>query len=153
MSELLFLCTGNFYRSRFAEEVFNKTRIASSAKWTASSRGLAVDICVNNVGPIHRAAEDELRRLGIVLSEPRMPLQVTLKELQNADRIVLLKAEEHLPLLQQRFPAWLEAEAHKMELWQIHDTDVSGPAEQLPLIHAQTLMLLNTLAREAQEIH
>jgi hypothetical protein len=38
---VLFLCTGNYYRSRFAEALFNSVAGKMGLPWRASSRGLA----------------------------------------------------------------------------------------------------------------
>ena len=40
---VLFLCTGNYYRSRFAEALFNSLAKRAELNWTADSRGLATD--------------------------------------------------------------------------------------------------------------
>jgi hypothetical protein len=56
-----------------------------------------------------------------------MPAQVTTDDLERADRIVALKQDEHLPLLQERFPAWAE----KVEFWHVDDAPaVLGLIEQ-----------------------
>jgi protein-tyrosine phosphatase len=49
-----------------------------------------------------------LEALGVRAADAviRLPAQVTTDDLEGADRIVALKQAEHLPLLQQRFPAW-----------------------------------------------
>jgi protein-tyrosine-phosphatase len=39
---VLFLCTGNYYRSRFAEVLFNSVAGKLGLSWVASSRGLAL---------------------------------------------------------------------------------------------------------------
>ena len=49
---VLFLCTGNYYRSRFAEIVFNHFASSRSLDWRADSRGLAREFGAWNVGPI-----------------------------------------------------------------------------------------------------
>ena len=49
---VLFLCTGNYYRSRFAEELFNHKAAASGIGWKAQSRALAIERGVHNVGPL-----------------------------------------------------------------------------------------------------
>jgi protein-tyrosine phosphatase len=49
---VLFLRTGNYYRSRFAEELFNHEAERASLPWIAQSRGLALERGANNVGPI-----------------------------------------------------------------------------------------------------
>ena len=38
---VLFLCTGNYYRSRFAEILFNQLAPTRGLNWRADSRGLA----------------------------------------------------------------------------------------------------------------
>jgi protein-tyrosine-phosphatase len=40
---ILFLCTGNYYRSRFAEVLFNSVAGKMGLSWHASSRGLALE--------------------------------------------------------------------------------------------------------------
>jgi protein-tyrosine phosphatase len=42
VSTVLFLCTGNYYHSRFAEILFNSVASRMGLPWRASSRGLAL---------------------------------------------------------------------------------------------------------------
>jgi len=116
---VLFLCTGNYYRSRFAEVLFNSVAGKMGLPWRASSRGLALERGVNNVGPMAVAAVTALEALGVRAAEAvtRLPAQVTTDDLEGADRVVALKQDEHLPLLQERFPAWAE----KVEFWRVDD--------------------------------
>ena len=118
-STVLFLCTGNYYRSRFAEIVFNSVAAAMGLPWKASSRGLALERGVHNVGPMAVSAITALEAMGVRAADAttRLPRQVTTDDLQQATRIVALKQAEHLPLLQERFPAWAE----KVEFWQVDD--------------------------------
>jgi predicted translation initiation factor SUI1 len=66
----------------------------------------------------------------------RAPVQVTDADLERADRIVALKQSEHLPLLQERFPAWVE----KVEFWQVDDAP-----EVLSLIEREVMDLMARL--------
>src|SRR5271165_5168046 len=50
MQVVLFLCTGNYYRSRFAEEMFNFLAPVKCPGWTAVSRGIAVDLGISKLG-------------------------------------------------------------------------------------------------------
>src|SRR5262245_12209949 len=114
---VLFLCTGNYYRSRFAEVLFNAVAAKMGLPWKASSRGLALERGVNNVGPMAASAIAALEGLGVRAAEAvaRLPAQVTTEDFDQADRVVALKEIEHLPLLQERFPD----RAAKVEFWQV----------------------------------
>lgn len=116
---ILFLCTGNYYRSRFAEVLFNAIASKSGLKWTATSRGLALERGVNNVGPISLSVIAALANLGIQPSDAciRFPLQVTTHDLDQANLVIALKQDEHSPLLHERYPGWAE----KVEYWHIDD--------------------------------
>src|SRR5215471_10097762 len=107
---VLFLCTGNYYRSRFAEVLFNSVAGKLGLPWQASSRGLALERGVNNVGPMAVEAVRALEAMGVLAVEAvtRLPAQVTTDDLEGAALIVALKHAEHLPLLQERLPAWAE---------------------------------------------
>ena len=64
-STVLFLCTGNYYRSRYAEILFNSVAGKMSLPWKASSRGLALEQGVNNVGPMEVSAVKALEARGL----------------------------------------------------------------------------------------
>jgi predicted translation initiation factor SUI1 len=128
-SIVLFLCTGNYYRSRFAEVLFNSVAARMGLPWRASSRGLALERGVDNVGPMALSAIKALEAQGIRPGDTitRMPEQVTTDDLERAAMIVALKHAEHLPLLQERFPGWVE----KVEFWHIDDaSEALGLIEQ-----------------------
>lgn len=116
---VLFLCTGNFYRSRFAEVLFNSTARKMGLSWRATSKGLALERGVNNVGPMAASAIKALEAIGVRDADAvtRFPAQVTSDDLEKSHRIVALKRDEHLPLLNERHPAWCE----KVEFWDVDD--------------------------------
>jgi protein-tyrosine phosphatase len=126
---VLFLCTGNYYRSRYAEILFNSVAGKMSLPWKASSRGLALERGAGNVGPMAASAVEALEARGLrtVPECGRFPVQVTADDLEAAHWIVALKEAEHLPLLQERYPAWAE----KVEFWQVDDApEVLGLIER-----------------------
>ena len=131
---VLFLCTGNYYRSRVAEVLFNSVAGKMGLPWRASSRGLALERGVNNVGPMEVSAVKALEARGLraVAEFGRFPIQATVEDFEAAHWIVALKEAEHLPLLQERYPAWAE----KVEFWQVDDTP-----EVLDLIEREVMDL------------
>jgi protein-tyrosine phosphatase len=139
---LLFLCTGNYYRSRFAEVFFNHHGARMGLPWRAVSRGLAIHLGVNNVGPLSAAVAARLVELGIPQdAHVRLPAQVTEADLARADLIVAVKEAEHRPQLRERFPAWED----RVEFWHIHDLDGATPREALPCLEQQVLALAHRL--------
>jgi predicted translation initiation factor SUI1 len=135
---VLFLCTGNYYRSRFAEALFNAVADRMGLAWRASSRGLALERSVNNVGPMATEAIRALEALGARAAEAvaRLPAQVTTDDLEGAALVVALKQAEHLPLLRERFPAWAES----AEFWHVDDAP-----EALALIEQEVMGLVARL--------
>lgn len=132
---VLFLCTGNYYRSRFAEILFNSVAGKMGLRWRASSRGLALERGVNNIGPMAPSALKALHALGVCAGDDcsRPPAQVTATELEAADRVIALKQAEHLPLLRERFPTWTE----NVECWHVDDAP-----EALALIEREVMGLV-----------
>ena len=127
---VLFLCTGNYYRSRFADIVFNAKAREAKLDWQAISRGLARDFGAWNIGPISPHAAEALRARGIKPAEHRIAMHCHEPDLAAADLIIALKEVEHRPLLEAHFPGWVD----RVEFWHIHDVDQSTPQQALPEI-------------------
>lgn len=129
MKKLLFLCTGNYYRSRFAEILFNHLAREAGIQWTADSCGLRVsaDGAVN-VGPLSAHARLGLEERGIPLPVERWPRQVTAADLAAADMVVAVKEAEHRRLIEKDFPT----HAPRVRYWTVHDLDVCLPDQTLP---------------------
>ena len=107
MKTILFLCTGNYYRSRFAEELFNHHADSAGLNWIAHSRGLALERGAHNVGPISQFALHALKELEITArGANRFPQQCTTADLASADFVVAVKEAEHRPLMRDRFAEW-----------------------------------------------
>ena len=140
---VLFLCTGNYYRSRHAEVVFDHHAQAAGLPWRAASRGLALELGVNNVGPMSRATAARLAALGIP-HEPyvRRPLPLAEDDLKAAHLVVALKEAEHRPLMTERWPGWVE----RVEYWAVHDLDAATPEQALPEIEELVRGLVARLA-------
>ena len=142
---VLFLCTGNYYRSRHAEVMFDHHARAAGLPWRAASRGLAVELGVNNVGPMSKATAARLAALGIP-HEPyvRHPIPVAEDDLKAAHLVVALKEAEHRPLMTERWPGWVE----RVDYWAVHDLDAATPEEALPEIEQLVHHLVTRLAAQ-----
>jgi protein-tyrosine phosphatase len=139
---ILFLCTGNYYRSRFAEIYFNVLAGSNGLGWRAVSRGLATERGLCNVGPISPQAVEGLAARGIAVAQPlRWPLQVLHGDLREAGLIVAVKEGEHRPLVEARFPYWSE----RVEYWHIDDLEQVPAAEALPQLECRVRALLDRL--------
>lgn len=137
---VLFICTGNYYRSRFAEAVFNHHALQRKLSWRAFSRGLAVHLADGDLSPFTRAA---LESRGIpVAHTANMRISLHESDLRNARVRVALDAREHGPMLAQRFAAW----ADRIEYWDVGDIGFAEPDQALETIEANVLELLDRLA-------
>jgi protein-tyrosine phosphatase len=162
---LLFLCTGNFYRSRFAETLFNALAAETGLNWRAYSRGLATENVLSEWGPMSAYALRGLEERGIPMDEPiPPPAQLEEQDLEEADLVIALKEAEHRPLLEERFPQWLERANNAdegggqdgrgpvgrapVEYWHIHDLDLSPAEEALAGIERGIKDLISRLARD-----
>jgi protein-tyrosine phosphatase len=135
---VLFLCSGNYYRSRFAEILFNHIAADNGLRWKAESRGLALEWGVNNVGPISELAVRALQSLGISIGQDsRFPLRVVEQDFETANLVIAVKEAEHRPLVQQRFSGWAQC----VEYWSVHDLDCASAEEALPELERQVRAL------------
>lgn len=115
MKTVLFLCTGNYYRSRYAELLFNWKAQETDLQWRSCSRGLAPD--PRNPGPISIHTLDALKQQKIpVEGNLRLPLKVTDGDFQSSQHVIAVKEAEHRPLIEREFPEWLTM----VEFWHIH---------------------------------
>src|SRR5262249_25587366 len=139
---VLFLCSGNYYRSRYAEIVFNSLAPAADLKWVATSAGLLPEHFVVNTGPISPTVLRMAAARGHKVPDPfRLPRAVGAADFESATRVIALKESEHRPIVVARFPQW----ADHVEYWTVHDVDVAEPQETLPLLEGAVTRLVREL--------
>jgi len=142
---VLFLCTGNYYRSRFAEILFNHLAPEFAPGWSAFSRALAIELGTHNVGPLSTHTQKACADRAIPLPDPlRFPLKAAEEDFESASRIIALKEAEHRAYMTARFPHW----ADKIEYWHVHDLDAADPADACAQIDRHVRNLLADLAEE-----
>jgi len=127
---VLFLCTGNFFRSPFAERYFN--HLGQGGAWVATSRGLSVQALTarQRFLGLSPFTTERLRRLGIPgdpgpdgASPEHTPTAIGLQDLEGAHRIIAVQGSIHRPMLE----AFLGQHPRRtpllarVECWEIED--------------------------------
>lgn len=139
---VVFVCTGNYYRSRFCEHWFNARAAARGLNWRATSRGLRTWMA-DGYGPISSSTVERLAARGIRLNgDVRFPIPLSEFDLENADLVVALKEGEHRGMMADQFPAW----ADRIEYWHVDDIDCATADEALPLCETNVEALVERLA-------
>jgi protein-tyrosine phosphatase len=148
MKKVLFLCTGNYYRSRFAEGLFNHLADQQRLGWRAESRGLAIGRNgIVNVGPIAPDTLEAFQQRSIPVPEDiRYPTTATLPDFASADLVIALKEAEHRTLIQQHFPDWTE----RVTYWHVHDLDQAPARSAIPEMETLVRALIARLCKAAE---
>ena len=143
---ILFLCTGNYYRSRFAEILFNVLARQSELDWIADSCGLAIELVPHNGGAISPFTRKGLAERGIVLdNHQRLPRALKEDDLTRAHRMIALNQVEHQPYVEKQFPAW----ADRVEYWRVSDLDYASAEHALSEIERQVRALIGQLVNKS----
>ncbi len=142
--DVLFLCTANFFRSRYAHLYFNFLA-QRSIGLQADSRGLMAYRL--GLQGISRYALDALKAKGVPIgsADQRNPIQATPRDIENAGRVIAMYRREHEPMVLRLFPD-LE---HRVEYWDIQDIDETLPMRTLARCQAQVEGLLEELRQES----
>lgn len=145
MRKILFLCTGNYYRSRFAEEYFNHLARGKGLKWKAFSKGLSQNIPnPDNPGPISKHAIEALeerkikgRNLG------RYPMPLDENDFHTYDYIIALSEHEHRPMIESRFHHHVD----KIQFFEVGDLPVEEPKQAIKKLVRLIRELTNQLSQ------
>ena len=138
MQRILFLCTGNFYRSRFAEALFNHEAEQRGLGIRAFSRALGLEQ-LDSQDPLSPFTKAVMERMGISPGQTsERPRALEEEDLKRAKEIYALKEAEHRPLMREKFSLWEE----QVVYWDISDLDAARPEEALPQIAEKIVGLL-----------
>lgn len=126
-AEVLFLCTGNYYRSRLSEMLFRYHAERTGLNWQSDSKGLLRRTVHQGLSP---SAVRYLEKLGLaeMAALPRPPEVASLDDLLRVRLVVALNRDEHEPLLRERFghvPVQLE-QAGRLRYWNVFDVPVQS---------------------------
>lgn len=138
---VLFICTGNFYRSRFAEAVFNHHAELRRIPWTAFSRGLAIHFADGYLSSFTTEALSqrhiELRHTG--------PARTSLSEndLLNSSYRIAMDRTEHFQMMRSQFTKWAE----KIDYWDVSDIPFRSSTDALPEIEFKVMQLLDKVSK------
>jgi protein-tyrosine phosphatase len=147
---VLFLCTGNYYRSRFAEHLFNHLAPQAGLKWKAVSRGLSREIGPWKTGPVSVYAIAGLKERGVPHPEPhREPEYCGEGDINGAEVVIALKEAEHRPRIEEQFPKL----GHRVEYWHVHDIDVAKPEDALAELEQLVRDLIRRLSTPKDRAH
>jgi protein-tyrosine phosphatase len=142
IERILFLCTGNYYRSRFAEELFNHHAATEGLNWRASSRALALERGAANEGPMSSHTLTALRDRGIApAGSTRLPIACTGADLEHADLVIAMNEAEHRQLVRDKFSGWEQ----RVIYWQVHDLDAGSAGQAIEAISRLVMDLIREL--------
>ncbi len=126
--DVLFICTANHFRSRFAEGLFNHYSKLNGLDLRAESCGFKPEDTAFGVSPFTASA---LRLCEAPVECLPFIKQRIHPELISSARIaVAMRRDEHYPLLRDRFPGW-EA---RVRYWDVRDWPEVQPAEAFAMI-------------------
>jgi protein-tyrosine phosphatase len=138
---VLFICTGNFYRSRFAEAVFNHHAERRRIPWTAFSRGLAIHLAE---GYLSSHTSEALHQRHIELRHTG-PARTKLSEddLLHSTYRIAMDRSEHFQMMRSQFSEW----ADRIDYWDVSDIPFSTSDVALPEIEFKVMQLLEKVSR------
>ncbi|MEI8138586.1 MAG: low molecular weight phosphatase family protein [bacterium] len=142
---VLFVCTGNFYRSRFAEMLFNALAPAYDVKTRAVSRGLSTERISGDMGSISPHALKGLRARKINPGDAiRLPIQIQESDFAEASLVIAIDEWEHRPMIEQCFPEWV----NRIQYWQVADIQDLDPEVALFALESRVRNLLEQIKNE-----
>ncbi len=140
----MFICTGNYYRSRYAEIIFNHTATEYGLGLTSFSRGFQES---TRTAPISPNALNRLQDRRILIDQVRYPIKLSPSDLALAQRIILMDEQEHRSMLESQFGEWSDY----VEYWNIQDVEYEAPESALDRLERKVDLLISNLEMESSQ--
>ena len=138
--QVLFICTGNFYRSRFAEAVFNYHAERRGIAWTAFSRGLAIHLAEGYLSTYTSEALS-IRQIGLRHTGSGR-VRLSEDDLLKSNYRIAMDRSEHLLMMRNQFPVW----ADQIDYWDVSDLPYRSSIDALPEIELKVMQLLEKVS-------
>lgn len=138
---ILFICTGNYYRSRIAEILFNHFAGRESHPVQAFSRGLRLNP-LKNTGIISPHVVPFLASHNIPVNDVGAASALKSSDLSQAGRVIAMDENEHRPMMREKFPDW----EPRIEYWHLEDDYLLTPDVVLPILKNKVEALFLSVA-------
>jgi len=145
MNQVLFICTGNYYRSRYAEIIFNRIASEYQLGWRSFSRGFQDS---TREAPISPNAMNRLNDKNIYPSQIRYPIKMQPSDLALAHRVILMDQSEHRPMMEDEYYQW----ADYVEYWDIQDVEFESPVTALDRLDRKIDLLIGDLEMTSNQL-
>jgi protein-tyrosine phosphatase len=129
--KILFVCTGNYYRSKFCENLWEHLLEKFDKEGEVSSSGLKPELALlwkdafGNVSPFTVKA---LKVMNVKLCNDSSLHMLNQEEIYDSDKIIFINKKEHLPLLSE---SGLTVPVEKIVCWENEDVDEEFPMESI----------------------
>jgi protein-tyrosine phosphatase len=143
MHQILFVCTGNYYRSRYAEAYFNHLAQEKKLPWLAFSRGLATHLAPPDMLSSHTGVRMKINKIGFKHTSAN-PNQISADDCDRARLIIALKQSEHEAMARKLLPKHV----NRFQFWNISDVDETPPDMALKEIEQKVSKLVDQLSKE-----
>ncbi len=136
---VLFICTANFFRSRYAEAYFNCMADWNKSPHKAISGGVSIDPLIGPMSSytMYRMVE---RGIDAKCSSPQSK-RVYSGDIDAADIAICVYEKEHKPMMELLY----ESVENQIVYWSIPDINEISPNQSLDLVEKNVDVLFNTI--------
>ena len=147
-TKVVFVCTGNYYRSRFAESYFNYLCDILKLNYEADSYGLAIhyaDELAEKHGELSPFSRERMEHIGIPDNYfERSRKSLTKDAIENSDVIIAMDEDEHTEMIMEQFPSYI----NQFNFFKVKDVFDWEPKQTLDETQKMVEMMINDIMNE-----